>query len=288
MKIKMMLVGVFLFSGFEILAASQTRTWTDTQGRTLVAEFMSEGDGKVTVKRSRDAEIFVLDRATLSDADQDYVLSLRDAIALRRIEEPMGRNLAFPEQALHVERLKNAARTYLAARKRGDKSDAPWNAYRDESMAALKAMPVLAGDYNEITRTELPKPVHVGWTPQAKLFVSIGEGVFGRATHLETWEWNELAAALGRAIEWSLQAREEGIEAKREVGKWRDLTVEFESYEKGTVAFYTLKIARSGHLHGESVRLTRLNTQALLQHMLDVPQRIETDIAKQDAGARLK
>jgi Peptidase_C39 like family len=55
------------------LAPLHARTWTDTQGRTLEADYVSATATDVTLRRSADARTFTLSLATLSTADRDFV-----------------------------------------------------------------------------------------------------------------------------------------------------------------------------------------------------------------------
>lgn len=49
------------------------RTWTDAQGRTLEADFVSATETEVAVRRSADGRAFTLPLATLSSSDRDFV-----------------------------------------------------------------------------------------------------------------------------------------------------------------------------------------------------------------------
>ena len=51
----------------------QGRTWTDLNGRTVDAEFVSSEDGKVTVRRTSDGKVFTIPLAKLSVADREFV-----------------------------------------------------------------------------------------------------------------------------------------------------------------------------------------------------------------------
>ena len=56
------------------LAEAEMREWTAAdESRTLVAEYVSSRDGKVTIRRKRDRRIFTLSLATLSEQDREYV-----------------------------------------------------------------------------------------------------------------------------------------------------------------------------------------------------------------------
>jgi hypothetical protein len=54
-------------------APLHARTWTDTQGRTLEADFISATATDVTLRRTADARTFVLPLATLTPADRDFI-----------------------------------------------------------------------------------------------------------------------------------------------------------------------------------------------------------------------
>ena len=50
------------------------REWTTADGsRTLVAEYVSSRDGKVTIRRAQDRQVFTIDLQTLSEADREWV-----------------------------------------------------------------------------------------------------------------------------------------------------------------------------------------------------------------------
>jgi hypothetical protein len=56
-----------------ILAPLHARTWSDTQGRTLEADYVSATATDVTLRRAADARTFVLPLATLTASDRDFV-----------------------------------------------------------------------------------------------------------------------------------------------------------------------------------------------------------------------
>lgn len=62
-------------------APLHARTWTDTQGRTLEADYVSATAADVTLRRSADARPFTLPLATLSAADRDFVSAQLSASA---------------------------------------------------------------------------------------------------------------------------------------------------------------------------------------------------------------
>ncbi len=69
---------VFLLAAISLfsipLAVAEMREWkTADESRTLVAEYVSSRDGKVTIRRKRDRRIFTLPLATLSAQDREYV-----------------------------------------------------------------------------------------------------------------------------------------------------------------------------------------------------------------------
>jgi hypothetical protein len=55
------------------LPSLHARTWTDTQGRALEADFVSATATEVTVRRAADARTFTLPLTTLSAADRDFI-----------------------------------------------------------------------------------------------------------------------------------------------------------------------------------------------------------------------
>jgi len=55
------------------LATLHARTWTDTQGRTLEADYVSANAAEVTLRRSADARTFVLPLTTLSATDREFI-----------------------------------------------------------------------------------------------------------------------------------------------------------------------------------------------------------------------
>ncbi|HTJ78963.1 MAG TPA: hypothetical protein VL357_08190 [Rariglobus sp.] len=68
-----MLLSVRLLSTFLLLSVSlSARTWTNTQGRTIEAEFVKASGDTVTIRRA-DGLVFDLPLVELSGADRDYV-----------------------------------------------------------------------------------------------------------------------------------------------------------------------------------------------------------------------
>jgi hypothetical protein len=63
-------------------ASAKDRTWTDTQGRSMRAEFIRELDGEVTLLRN--GKLIALPLSRLSDKDQQYV---RDVAAGKPVDE---------------------------------------------------------------------------------------------------------------------------------------------------------------------------------------------------------
>jgi len=53
---------------------AQARTWTNTDGQTLDAEFVKVSDDQVYLKLARDGKVHPLKMDTLSAADQEYVM----------------------------------------------------------------------------------------------------------------------------------------------------------------------------------------------------------------------
>ena len=54
-------------------AIAEFREWTSADGRTLLAEFISVSEGKVTIKRRNDGRSFTLPLEKLSEADQTWL-----------------------------------------------------------------------------------------------------------------------------------------------------------------------------------------------------------------------
>ncbi|MBJ06839.1 MAG: hypothetical protein CMO40_06965 [Verrucomicrobiaceae bacterium] len=68
------LVAVVLTLLLAPVAWTEVREWKTADGsKTLLAEYISSRDGKVTIRRQRDRRIFTISLATLSESDQDYV-----------------------------------------------------------------------------------------------------------------------------------------------------------------------------------------------------------------------
>jgi hypothetical protein len=61
------------FAVLGIPAFAETRTWTDTSGRNLEAEFLSFSEGSVEIKRTSDGQVFKLPLKNFSVEDQEYV-----------------------------------------------------------------------------------------------------------------------------------------------------------------------------------------------------------------------
>ena len=60
--------------GLCALVFGEPRDWTTAEGgKTIKADYVKSGDGKVTIRRSSDRRIFTIDLATLSEADQEWV-----------------------------------------------------------------------------------------------------------------------------------------------------------------------------------------------------------------------
>src|SRR5262245_40957158 len=64
------------------LAADEVRTWTDTQGRKMQAQFVREVDGDVTFLKEGKLVTLPLDK--LSEEDQKFI---RDAELNKKVEE---------------------------------------------------------------------------------------------------------------------------------------------------------------------------------------------------------
>ncbi|MEM7143492.1 MAG: prolyl oligopeptidase family serine peptidase [Verrucomicrobiota bacterium] len=63
-------------------AAEEVREWKTADGtRTLQAEYVSSGDGKVTIKRSQDGKTFTIELDTLSEEDREWVGAKEKEIA---------------------------------------------------------------------------------------------------------------------------------------------------------------------------------------------------------------
>ena len=68
------LLPIILFVLFGPFAEAEMREWkTADESKTLVAEYVSSREGKVTIRRKRDRRTFTLDLTALSEKDQDYV-----------------------------------------------------------------------------------------------------------------------------------------------------------------------------------------------------------------------
>lgn len=71
MKFRLLFASALLLS----LSASnaETRTWTNNQGVSIEAEFVSQDDGVVTIRRTADRKTFQIPIDTLSEADRDWL-----------------------------------------------------------------------------------------------------------------------------------------------------------------------------------------------------------------------
>ena len=68
------LLPIILLALVSPLAKAEMREWkTADESKTLVAEYVSSRDGKVTIRRKRDRRTFTIDLTALSQKDQDYV-----------------------------------------------------------------------------------------------------------------------------------------------------------------------------------------------------------------------
>lgn len=70
MKTKALLLSIMLLP-----CVVWARTWTDSQGRTLEADYVSAAEGKVTVRRDADAQVLELELSKLSESDREFVLA---------------------------------------------------------------------------------------------------------------------------------------------------------------------------------------------------------------------
>lgn len=88
------------------LSGAETHTFTDTQGREIVAEVLSY-DGTLVKLRRNDGRVFTFEKSLLSPADQDYLTALQKSLAAKAAGLPAtidprvqaGKNiiLEFPE-----------------------------------------------------------------------------------------------------------------------------------------------------------------------------------------------
>jgi len=68
-----------------LLLAAEKRVWTDSEGRTLEAEWVSTEEGGIKVRRISDRRLFTIPLERLSPVDQAYV---RDKLAAEAGEAP--------------------------------------------------------------------------------------------------------------------------------------------------------------------------------------------------------
>jgi len=82
-----------------LLLAAEKRVWTDSEGRTLEAEWVSTEEGGIKVRRISDRRLFTIPLERLSPVDQAYV---RDKLAAEAGEAPPpgGEFSPFPEDGL--------------------------------------------------------------------------------------------------------------------------------------------------------------------------------------------
>ena len=68
------LFSIILLALASSLAQAEMREWkTADESKTLVAEYVSSNEGRVTIRRKRDRRTFTLDLSSLSEKDREYV-----------------------------------------------------------------------------------------------------------------------------------------------------------------------------------------------------------------------
>tara|TARA_B100000925_G_scaffold287013_1_gene265608 strand:+ start:1317 stop:1913 length:597 start_codon:yes stop_codon:yes gene_type:complete len=78
---RLLVIFVFLSS----VCYAELRTWTAVNGKSLMAEFVSLNDGKVTLKPTTGKE-FKVDLSKLSEADQDFATNAKRQIELEKTD----------------------------------------------------------------------------------------------------------------------------------------------------------------------------------------------------------
>jgi hypothetical protein len=61
----------------QLAPGAEIRTWTHVDGRTIEAEFVSSTSTQVTFRRASDGKVFTFELSKLSQADRDYVETVR-------------------------------------------------------------------------------------------------------------------------------------------------------------------------------------------------------------------
>ena len=69
------------------VARAEVRAWKTADGaKTLLAEYVRSGDGKVTIRRKSDRKDFTISLNTLSEADQEWVKKKEAEVAAEKEE----------------------------------------------------------------------------------------------------------------------------------------------------------------------------------------------------------
>ncbi|WP_269537944.1 hypothetical protein [Cerasicoccus fimbriatus] len=71
-----------------VFAGADSRVWTDRNGRQVEAGLLSQTEEAITIRRDSDGLTFTLPIASLSDADQAYLLELQAAVKPTEPEKP--------------------------------------------------------------------------------------------------------------------------------------------------------------------------------------------------------
>jgi hypothetical protein len=138
-----------------LLAVSAAgRTWTDTQGRTLEADYVSSTSTAVTLRRD-DGRTFTLDLSRLSDADRSFVTSQSEPSALdpKQLNALLGLDLLADDTLWDDKPAAVARRLHLPLEGKTDRFEG-YRAYAREPVVLLGAkarMLSLQGAENRVT-----------------------------------------------------------------------------------------------------------------------------------------
>jgi hypothetical protein len=173
-----------------------------------------------------------------------------------------------------MEMLIAGGKTFIDAYESGDTEKAEL-AYKDANDAYRKVQetkPIFGYKYNELLGDEVTVPVVFNmYTDNSGFYLQVGDGDFSTVAPIEVGKIRDIVAGLKKALEWAAQSYKQRLNARKLIGDWGTVRLEFVSEQGGAYCYTWLQargpFSKQSLVEETTVELNMLNVRCLAVRM---------------------
>lgn len=255
------------------------RIWTSRTGKTVKADFIKIENDVVYLRHITNGKTIKIKKSKLSDKDLEF-LAWETLDVEKTYKTIKGQISLLSSTAYYSNSDKSTATSLILLYKEWIKvyqknpKDAR-RAYKKcfaDIQNLLKEKDIIAYKYNEFLKREVEVPVQFNlFTNSNDFYFKIGDGDFSTIASVSLKQLLELQKAITKIQGWKQQCREQKLNARKDVGRFGGINLEFVSKDKGKNIYVWMTAkgawAKDRMITEQTVRLTPLNISAIYFHI---------------------